>query len=402
MGETRSPRLFVLVLGGLLLLCAVTGGVLYALVQREDARWPSLADTPRPSAPTAPEAGDGRAWERIAEASANFPSDAPELHRVLDAESTPSADQLSAWQPFAGRIDALRAVVTETSGLSIPQPVGFDDPGVLLLPLLQICRAWLLSGWAQAAEGAPALGLTEMLHVQALAARLMLGDTGLVDTVMGMVIYQMAHGEVRELLATFGSADPALHAQAAAGLVPIEPGCIARALTVEARVVEPVFAMQDEAMPWVEAKGYDEELTRVWYRMHMQRVVDRATLPRWQRAPLERLPLWSTDGGLVQQLHNRTGRILLDLETADYDSMIVREDLTVAGSRLLVLLVAVRRYAFDHAGALPARQADLVPGYLPAPLLDPYDGEPLRLDRESIWSVGESEAPEGMALRLPL
>jgi hypothetical protein len=402
MGETRSPRVFALVVGGLVLLSAVTGGVLYALVQREDARWPSLADTSRVSAPTAPVVGDGRAWDRIAEASAGFPSDAPDFQRILDAESTPSADGLATWQPFAARIDALRAVMTETTGLSIPQPVRFDDPGVSLLPLLKLCRAWLLSGWAHAAAGAPAHGVTEMLHVQALATRLMLGDTGLVDVMVGIAIDQVARRELRELLATFGAATPSLYAHAAAGLAPLEPGSLPRALAVEARSVEAVFAMHGESMSWVEAWGYDEELTRVWYRTQMQRLVDHAATPRWERTTLDPLPLWSADGGLVQQLHNRTGRILLDLATADYDAMIAREDAAVAGSRLDVLLIAARRYAFDHAGALPAGQTDLVPDYLPAPLLDPYDGEPLRLDRESLWSVGESEAPEGTALRLSL
>lgn len=401
MGETRSPRLFVLVLGGLLLLGAVVGGVLYALVQREDARWPSLANTPRVSAPTSAVTGDGRAWERLAAASARFPSDAPDFQQILQSESTPNPDQLAAWQPFASRIDTLRSVVTETSGLVIPQPIRFDDPGVSLLPLLKLCRAWLLSGWAHAAAGAPARGVTEMLHVQALATRFMLGDTGLVDVMVGIAVDQAARRELRELLATFGAGAPSLHAHAAAGLVPIEPGSLARALAVEARSVEAVYATHRESMSWVEAWGYDEELTRVWYRTQMQRVVDRASTPRWERVPFA-APPWSTDSGIVQQLHNRTGRILLDVSTADYDAMIAREDAAVAGSRLDVLLLAVRRYAIDHAGALPAAQADLVPGYLPAPLMDPYDGEPLRLDGESLWSAGEGEAPEGTALRLAL
>jgi hypothetical protein len=241
-----------------------------------------------------------------------------------------------------------------------------------------------------------------MLHVQALAARLMQGDTGLVDVLMGAAIHQVARRELRELLATFGADDAALHAHAAAGMVALEPGSLARALTVEARAVETVFATHDESMGWVEAWGYDEELTRVWYRMHMQGVVDRAGTPRWERAAREPAPPWSAEGGLVRLLHNRTGRILLDVATADYDAMMGHEDAAVTGSRLLMLWVALRRYAFDHGGTVPEQQADLVPDYLPAPLMDPYDGEPLRVDREAVWSVGESEAREDTDLRLAL
>ena len=63
------------------------------------------------------------------------------------------------------------------------------------------------------------------------------------------------------------------------------------------------------------------------------------------------------------------------------------------------LRLAVRRHALDHGGALPSSQAELVPTYLPAPLTDPYDGEPLRMDGESLWSVGEATAPDNVVLR---
>lgn len=402
MVEKRAPRVFLWVIVGLLVLAGVAGGVLYVLVQQEDARWPSLAETPRVSAPTAGVVGDGRAFEQLRTATELFPVEAPDFNAILAREGPPSADVLMAWQPFAGRIDQLRALVTETSGLTIPQPEGFDDPGFSLLPLLKVSWAWLLSAWTHAATGAPARGVTEMLHVQALAARLMQGNTGLVDTMIGLAIHERARRELRELLSTFGATDPALYGHAAAGLVPLEPGSLARALVVEASGVEAMLASQLPDMSWVEASGYDAELTRVWYRMHMQRVVDQAVAPRWERTPLERLPLWNPDGGLVQQLHNRTGRILLDLAMADYLNMIAHEDAEVAGSRLDVLLVAARRFALDHEGALPRSQADLVPDYLPAPLSDPYDGELLRLDDETVWSVGEPDAPEGLLLRLPL
>lgn len=402
MAERRGPRVFVWFLVGLLVLVAGTGGVLYVLVQQEDARWPSLAETPRVSAPIAPVTGDGRAWEQLESASEAFPSDAPDFDAILAREGTPSADVLMAWRPFATRIDILRAVVTDTSGLTVPQPARFDDPGVSLLPFLKLSRAWLLSGWAHAAGGAPARGVAEMLHVQALGVRFMEGSTGLVDTMVGLAIHERARRELRELLETFGAADPMLYTLAADGLVPLEPGAVARALVVEANGIEAMFATQRADMGLVEAWGYDEELTRVWYRLQMQRVVSHAVTPRWERTPLEGLPLWDPDGGLVQQLHNRTGRILLDLASANYAMMIAKEDAAIASSRLDVLRVAVRRYALDHAGALPTSQAELVPDYLPATQIDPYDGEPLRLDGESVWSVGEPDAPEGAPLRLPL
>ena len=207
MVEKRAPRVLVWVLVGLLVLTGATGGVLYVLVRQEDARWPSLAETPRVSSPVMPVVGDGRAFEQLETASALFPSDAPDFDAILAREGTPSADVLMAWQPFVGRIDTLRELVTETSGLAIPQPQRFDDPGVSLLPLLKVSRAWLLSAWAHAATGAPARGVTEMLHVQALAVRLMTGSTGLVDTMVGLAIHERARPVLRGLLATLGPAE---------------------------------------------------------------------------------------------------------------------------------------------------------------------------------------------------
>jgi len=47
----------------------------------------------------------------------------------------------------------------------------------------------VLLGWSSAAAGDATLGLRDMLHVQALAVRLMVGDTGLVDTMVGIAIH---------------------------------------------------------------------------------------------------------------------------------------------------------------------------------------------------------------------
>jgi len=60
-------------------------------------------------------------------------------------------------------------------------------------------------------------------------------------------------------------------------------------------------------------------------------------------------------------------------------------------------LCALRRYADDHDGQLPASLAELIPKYLPAVPSDPYDGQALRYSPEKrrIWSVGENGKDEG-------
>jgi hypothetical protein len=60
--------------------------------------------------------------------------------------------------------------------------------------------------------------------------------------------------------------------------------------------------------------------------------------------------------------------------------------------------VAMTRYRLDH-GALPARVEDLVPAYLEAVPLDPFDGQPLRLairnDQWIIYSIGPDLKDDG-------
>ncbi len=402
MVEKRPVRPLVWVLGGTLGLVGITVGVLFALVRAEAARWPSLAETPQVTSRSVPARDDGQAWQRINAACESLPEELPDFSAILEREGIPSADVLSTAAPFRAHIDSLRAAVTSTEGLSVPLPASWDDPGPQFLPVIRLSWAWLLFAWSSAAAGDPALGLTEMLHVQALGARLTAGDAGLIGTMMGIVIHQKARREILELLAAFGVTQPDLYAQAAAGLVPIEPGGVARGLVGEARMMEAMMAEQRDSMPTLEAWGYDDDTTRVWIRLQMKPQVDRAETPRWERVPVEPLPLWSDDGGVVQQLHNRTGRILLSLGMADFGRFVDREDGAVAASRLDILAVAARRFALDHGGALPADQGQLVPTYLPTPLLDPYDGQPLRLEGGSAWSVGEAEAPDGVTLRRAL
>jgi hypothetical protein len=93
---------------------------------------------------------------------------------------------------------------------------------------------------------------------------------------------------------------------------------------------------------------------------------------------------------------------LLDVATGNYADIATREDAAIAGARLEQLRIAVRRYALTHDGAIPSDQEALIPAQLAAPLVDPFDGQLLRLEPTAVWSVGEGLAPEGERMRLPL
>jgi hypothetical protein len=78
-----------------------------------------------------------------------------------------------------------------------------------------------------------------------------------------------------------------------------------------------------------------------------------------------------------------------------------REDILLSDHALLrcgLAAVAAERYRREH-GNWPKTLADLVPAYLPAVPLDPFDGEPLRYRRTGggavIYSVGEDGRDDG-------
>jgi hypothetical protein len=65
-------------------------------------------------------------------------------------------------------------------------------------------------------------------------------------------------------------------------------------------------------------------------------------------------------------------------------SAVIRNSARVRLARVSLL---VRAWMYEHSGEPPDKLDALVPGLLPTLPLDPFDGKPLRYDREKIWSV---------------
>jgi hypothetical protein len=72
---------------------------------------------------------------------------------------------------------------------------------------------------------------------------------------------------------------------------------------------------------------------------------------------------------------------------------------TLARNRASAAVVALARYRRDHAGALPDTLQQLVPGYLSAPVVDPYSGSELKYRRNGsgykVYSVGINRNDDG-------
>ncbi len=78
-----------------------------------------------------------------------------------------------------------------------------------------------------------------------------------------------------------------------------------------------------------------------------------------------------------------------------------RADEHAARMRVAETALAVERFRISHSGALPDKLADLVPAYLQAVPVDPYDSKPLRYKRLPhgfvVYSIGPDRTDDGGA-----
>ena len=66
----------------------------------------------------------------------------------------------------------------------------------------------------------------------------------------------------------------------------------------------------------------------------------------------------------------------------------------VASNRVVRTALTVSEAATSR-GALPGSLAELVPEFLPAVPVDPWDGRPLRYRAGTVWSIGRDGKDEG-------
>jgi hypothetical protein len=83
----------------------------------------------------------------------------------------------------------------------------------------------------------------------------------------------------------------------------------------------------------------------------------------------------------------------------------VRDASTRASLNTAISAVAVERWRLTHHGAIPDLLKDLVPSFLPAVPIDPFDGQPLRFKRLPtgyvIYSIGADRQDDGGKERPP-
>ena len=95
------------------------------------------------------------------------------------------------------------------------------------------------------------------------------------------------------------------------------------------------------------------------------------------------------------------GRWLYYSYAAGDRTVLERKCRTDCHIRGLLLIIPLRLYRQDH-GKLPAALSELVPDYLPAIPVDPFDGKPFRYlpDKGVVYSVGSDTRDSGGSTEL--
>jgi hypothetical protein len=131
-----------------------------------------------------------------------------------------------------------------------------------------------------------------------------------------------------------------------------------------------------------------------WVLEHYAKLVEisRQTLP-------ERLDAKYDEGALHQKAKQEGALLAGAYMGADLGLATSKEPRCSAYLRMSATTLAVERFRSVNDGKLPATLAELSPRFLPQPLLDPYDGQPLRykkLDRGYVvYSVGPNRTDDG-------
>ncbi len=131
-------------------------------------------------------------------------------------------------------------------------------------------------------------------------------------------------------------------------------------------------------------------------------LIENVKRPHWERQEVEAYSIPFSDGGRRHPRHfyNIPGRLIFNVMVPPIsDSLLTHDNAFVmfGGTRILL---ALRCHVLEH-GELPESLGELLPHYLPALPLDPFDGKPLRYSKAErrIWCVGpdgRNDEPRGV------
>ena len=131
-------------------------------------------------------------------------------------------------------------------------------------------------------------------------------------------------------------------------------------------------------------------------------MIQEAQKPYWQSETKKVLRKWQLSGkGLLLSMFNRPiPRMLVSMMLPGLEMSFSRATRCEVDLRATAIVCALTGYSHVH-GEPPVRLEQLVPDFMPAVPLDPFDGKPLRYRREVagwvVWSVGSDMKDDNAA-----
>lgn len=147
-------------------------------------------------------------------------------------------------------------------------------------------------------------------------------------------------------------------------------------------------------------------LDRRHYLTRMEGMIDATGMPWPAMLDASSWAKYGEELGATPGARVFRGRVLSGMLLLGLGGMTSQEAERIAKLRLGITLLAVERYRAAKGGHLPSSLDELVPGYLPAVPIDPFDGLPLRFLRMqkgySLHSVGRDRKDDGASRPRPI
>lgn len=341
-------------------------------------------------------------------------SDPAVLRDVLATDGQPDASQLSMVPASATALTAVRMLDLPNANVIVGPFADVSSPTPALRPLTNLSQQWLVAGWRQALDGKPDEAATQMLSVWQLSRLLIEGDSSLLVTALGINIERQALQELHELLRDNPTIQPETLAQIATALAQrhdvdlsrataTEWGVMARTIqTSQPDTLESLYIDRGRA-PWKFACQYvrwvpnayqpDQTLGWLWEDRHQMDAYVQA--PRWERTDFVHVNRfhWSPYGPF-QRSHfdelrkNPLGRAILQLlnPTGVMLQVVDQADQLQAKRVIFETWLAAQRHM--HATGQVPTGDDLAPQWLAEIPTDPFDGQPVRITEDAVYSAG--------------
>ncbi|MFO8015173.1 MAG: hypothetical protein R6X20_17960 [Phycisphaerae bacterium] len=289
-----------------------------------------------------------------------------------------------------------------------------------IMGFLRLADLLRVLSWAHAKAGEPQRAVDTALKMLRLAHGAEASGAGSTHYLVALTLRLQALGQLRQLAVTSAlSAEGCRAAAAELASLPQTDEALQRALLTDYRFAAQTFPQMSDAdsLPWRNMGFGGEHWTHnllTDYRFQPNRTlrlyadatrfyIEQANRPPWEAWPAvqdwqadieARFPDPSAWSSMLKR--NSLGRELFRheaLSMAGFFAEVFKAETEHKATRLLLLLKA---WKADH-GSLPPSLPSLVPEYIDAVPLDPFDGKPIRYDPQKriLYSVGQDRRDDG-------